>query len=382
MKSCIPNFLITLGFRQCKTDYCVYFIHSNDVKTNFYILVFVDDILLITRDQHRLTSLKQKLKATFEVTNAEPLSYFLGIRVDRDQTNISLSQKAYLETLLCKCNMDGCNPISTPLEAKINVDELTSDKIEENNKYPCRNVIGSLMYVMLCTRPDLCYAVSLLSRFQAKPSKQLWQQLKRVLRYIKGTLDLKLIFSKDETLEPITVFLKETTFGRRRLVKKLIDLNVQPMYGYVDASFATNDAKAHSTSGMVVKIFGNIVMWTSRRQTVVALSTMIAEFYALCEITRDIIWLRQHVETLGLKIQSPTLVFEDNAACIEIAKNPSNHKGTRQLMTKFYFVRDEINRSIAVQQISTSENVADIFTKSLPGPRFITLRDQLNLKTI
>ena len=145
------------------------------------------------------------------------------------------------------------------------------------------------MYAMLCTRPDLCYTIGFLSRFQAKPSKQLWQLLKRVLRYIKGTLDLKLIFSKCATLEPITVFIKETTFGRRRLIKKLINLNVQPMYGFVDANFATNDAKAHSTSGMIVKIFGNLVMWSSRRQTVVALSTMIAEFYSLCEITRDII---------------------------------------------------------------------------------------------
>ena len=196
--------------------------------------------------------------------------------------------------------MDQCTAISTPLEIKLNVEALIKTNETENYKYPCRNVIGSLMYAMLCTRPDLCYSVCLLSRFQSRPSKELWQLLKRELRYVKGTLDLKLTYSKYPTQEPITIFLKETTFGRRRLIKKLIKLKAQPMYGYVDASFAMNDVEAHSTSGMLVKLFGNTILWSSRRQSVVALSTMIAEFYALCDITRDIIWLRQHLQTLGL----------------------------------------------------------------------------------
>jgi len=107
---------------------------------------------------------------------------------------------------------------------------------------------------------------------------------------------------------------------------------------------------------------------------------MIAEFYALCDITRDIIWLRQHLQTLGLTLKDPTLVFEDNAACIEVAKNPSNHKGTKQLLTKYYFVRDELNKSIMLQQISTTENTADVFTKSLPSSRFLSMREKLCLR--
>ncbi len=109
---------------------------------------------------------------------------------------------------------------------------------------------------------------------------------------------------------------------------------------------------------------------------------MIAEFYALCHITRYVMWLRQHVDSLGMKMNAPTPVFEDNAGCIEIAKNPTNHKGTRNLLTKFYFVRDEIGQSISLEQISTSENIADIFTKSLPASKFISFREQLCLHEI
>jgi hypothetical protein len=127
-------------------------------------------------------------------------------------------------------------------------------------------------------------------------------------------------------------------------------------------------------------MYGNTVAWSTRRQGTAAISTMIAEFYALCDITRDIMWMRQHLEFLGLKLIKPTTIFEDNAGCIAIAKHPSNHKGTRQLHTKLFFVRDEIeNKTITVQRVATSENVADIFTKSLTASRFVPLREQLCL---
>ena len=110
----------------------------------------------------------------------------------------------------------------------------------------------------------------------------------------------------------------------------------------------------------------------------VALSTMVAEFYALCEITRDVLWLREHLKYLGLELNLPTIVFEDNAGCIEVAKNPTNHKGTRHLSTKLFFVRDEIKKkTIEVEQIATDENVADIFTNPLPAVRFEKFRKQL-----
>ena len=105
----------------------------------------------------------------FEMKESEPLSYFLGINVERDSNSISISQSKYLKQILVKCRMQDCRPISTPLETKFDIDELTSSAlITDSEKYPCRPDIGSLMYAMLCSRPDLCYSTGLLSRFQLR----------------------------------------------------------------------------------------------------------------------------------------------------------------------------------------------------------------------
>ena len=278
--------------------------------------------------------------------------------------------------------MENCKPISTPLELKINTKALIeSSNASDTKLYPCRNAIGSLMYAMLCSRPDLCHTVGLLSTFQSKPSCALWKLIKRTLRYVKGTLNLKLIFIKNNPMHlPVTIYTKQSSFGKRWLKRTIIDPNKLPLNCYIDASFATNDPEARSTSGVILKIFGNTVSWWSRRQPITALSTLVAEFYALCEAVRDVLWLREHLYYLGIKLNSPVIIFEDNLGCIAIAKDPTNHKGTRHLSPKLYFVRDEIrNGSIQLEHILTDQNIADVFTKPLPRPRFELLRNQLGL---
>lgn len=125
------------------------------------------------------------------MTDEGPIKYFiLGINVKRIENNIYLSQETYLREILKKYNMENCNATLTPLETKIDVENLKiSDNNPEDTKYPCRNAIGSLMYAMLCSRPDLCYAISLLSRFQAKPSRNLWNLIKQVLQYVRRTVE-------------------------------------------------------------------------------------------------------------------------------------------------------------------------------------------------
>lgn len=360
-----------------------YYHNTHRPEDNLFLLVYVDDIIICTKHQDRLNHLKEKLRTQFNIKDSEPLSYFLGIKVDRDAESITISQTKYLQQILIKCRMDNCTPISTPLELKINTDELVRAKTtsSESKKYPCRNAIGSLMYAMLCTRLHLSYAVGLLSTYQATPSKALWTLIKRVMRYIKGTLNFKLKFIKNNPyLLPVTIFVKQSTFGKRWLKRQLVYSNQQPLICYVDASFNTNDHEARSTSGVLLKVFGNSIIWWSRRQSVVALSTLMAEFLALCEAVREVLWLRGHLNYLVVRISLPFTIFEDNLGCIAIAKDPTNHKGTRHMNPKLFFVRDDIrNGSVKLEHISTDANIADIFTKSLARPRSELLRRQLGL---
>jgi hypothetical protein len=379
----LHNYLMQIGFKQSKSDYCVYYHNTYRPEDNLFLLVYVDDLIICTKTQARLDHLKQKLRTQFDMKDSEPLNHFLGIQIERDAGSISISQTKYLQQILIKSRMENCAQISTPLELKINTEELARAKTTspESKQYPCRNAIGSLMYAMLCTRPELSYAVGLLSTYQATPSKALWKLIKRVMRYIKGTLDLKLKFIKNNPyLLPVTIFVKQSTFGRRWLKRQLVISNQQPLICYVDASFNTNDHKARSTSGVILKVFGNSIIWWSRRQPVVALSTLMSEFLALCEGVREVLWLKGHLNYVGIRIYSPVTIFEDNLGCIAIAKDPTNHKATRHMNPKLFFVRDEIrNGSVKLEHISTIENIADIFTKSLARPRFEKLRRQLGL---
>ena len=160
--------------------------------------MYVDDILLITKHQDRLEHLKQKLREKFELKDAEPLTYFLGMQIERDASAISISQSKYLQHILVKCRMENCTPIPTPIELKIDTQALTEGVSDiDQERYPCRTAIGSLMYAMLCSQPDLSYSIGLLSSFQSKPSKALWKLIKRILRYVKGTLNFKLKFMKN-----------------------------------------------------------------------------------------------------------------------------------------------------------------------------------------
>lgn len=132
-----------------------------------------------------MTNFKDYLKKKFSMTDMNEIKLFLGIHIKRKDDTITLDQTVYLQNVLKKFKMNDCNSVSTPLPAKLDYAALNSDEYYEA---PCRNLVGCLMYAMLCTRPDICFAVNLLSRYQSKNNKELWQNLKRILRYVKGSL--------------------------------------------------------------------------------------------------------------------------------------------------------------------------------------------------
>jgi len=192
----------------------------------------------VGNDKIKIEELKSKLKRKFKIKDMGEPQSFLGIEITREKGEMYLSQSSYLRSLLKRFKMEDCNPVKT-MKVKLEI------KSEKRTDKPCRELIGCLMYVMTATRPDLSAAVNYLSRYQTNPTEELWVCLKRVLRYIKGTLDLKLCYRK----------------GKQDV-----------LLAYADSNWNKSE-DSRSTSGYLLQVFGNTVCWVTKKQTSVALSS-------------------------------------------------------------------------------------------------------------
>jgi len=215
--------------------------------------------------------------------------------------------------------MSDCKSVSTPLATKLNYELLNSDEWYDA---PCRNLVGCLMYVMLCTRPDLVTAVNILSRYMNKNNAELWICLKRILRYLKGNIDMKLEFKKNLSFENVIV-------------------------GYADSDWGGNEIDRKSTTGFLFKIFNqNLICWNTKRQNSVAASSTEAEYMALFEAVREALWLKSLLESVHIQFERPIKLYEDKQGCISIANNPSCHKRSKHIDIKYHFTKEQIKNNV------------------------------------
>lgn len=342
--------VLMLGFQRSKHDYCLYtrFDEKNDVI--LILLLYVDDLLIAGNKLKQIELLKEKLSSEFEMSDCGILKHFLGIKIEYGNEYIKLSQKAGVQKLLSKFGMHECNPVRTPIEKGLQM-EYKKDNARLDKPY--REMLGSLMYVMLTVRPDMCFAVGFMGRYQQNPSEENWQALKRVVRYLKGTMDHTLVFKKDA--------------------------NAKRIVGYADADFAGDVGDRKSVSGYLFKVYGCSVSWCSKKQTTVATSTSEAEYVALSAAVAEAVWLNGILTDLREDEKLPIQIFEDNRGCIAMAKN-LECKRTKHIDVKHHFIRDHIsNGLIDVQPIQTEEQLADLFTKSLDFKRFKKLCMEIGL---
>ena len=265
--------LLEKGFQNSPADRCIYVLDRGHVSKNIYIVLYVDDLVIVTADIGTLNSFKTYLMNKFCMTDLKEIRLFLGIKIERNNDSIILNQSAYIKTVLCKCNMHECNPINTPLENKLKYEVLNSD---DSCNAPCQNLIGCLMYIMLCTRPDIRASVSILSRYANKSNNELWQSLKRVLRYLKGTIDLKLIYKRNNF--------------RNVLV------------GQVDADWGSDQKDRKSTTGYLFILFEKcVICWNTKKQQCIADSTCVSEYMALYESFKEALFLNRQLLVLVFK---------------------------------------------------------------------------------
>ncbi len=233
----------------------------------------------------------------------------MGLNIETHNDSLTIDLSHYIADILNRFGMTDCNTVSTPMMKNL---KLSKGSDENHTSEPYRELLDSLMYLMLGTRPDICFALSYLSRFQDNATDDHYAQLKRLLRYLKGTIDLKLTYTRK---------------------------NDAPLVNYVDADWANDPETRRSTSGFVFMVFGNVVSWSTKRQGLVTLSTCEAEFVAACTAACEGLWMKKVLEDLKVEISLPITIYEDNLGTIMVSKNPETRR-SKHIDTKFHFLRE------------------------------------------
>ena len=345
----IKNWLMDYGFKPCTVDETLFRLTrevNGEIKT-LLISLYVDDGACCTNDEGLYQTFLKDLQAKYELSDSGDLKWHLGINVIQDLKagTISFDQKAYIESVLKRFNMEDCSDKRTPLPPRT---YLTSEDCpavpnkEDVKVY--QQLVGSLMYVACGTRPDIAFAVNSCAQFMSNPGPSHFKAAKHVLRYLKTTKDAKLTYSK-----------QSPDMG-----------NV--LYGYVDADHAGSPEDRKSVGGYVLMLNGAAVSWSSRKIKVVSLSSFESEWYSASICGCEVIVLRRLLEEISREQIKPTVLFEDNAACIHTAMSPDKGLGPRSkhIDTRVFRLKQLVTEKVLeLIKVSSAMNVADCLTKAL-----------------
>jgi len=350
--------LISRGFRQSSIDPCLF------IRKDLILIVYVDDCLLFAKSDVLLDSFVNSLRSEFNLTCDGDVGAFLGIQFTRTSTgSLELNQPGLIEKIVKECGLDAeSKRHNTPAVTKLLSKDSSGPQREHSWNY--RMIVGMLTYLSMSSRPDIAFAVHQCARFSTSPMRIHEIAIRRICRYLQATA------TKGIILHP--------TLHHRNL-----DC-------FVDADFAglwTEDSSSDITSvksrtGYVILFANCPVLWVSKLQTEVALSTTEAEYIALSQAMRDLIPMKALLSELAtltcLSFDSTTTfstVFEDNKGCVELANAPKMRPRTKHIALKYHHFRSHVaSGDIKIKWIDTKSQLADIFTKPLPEPLFTSLR--------
>lgn len=289
----------------------------------------------------------------------------VGINISRTGDHeYSLSQAKYAEAILERFNMTNCKPAATPLSPGHKLYQSTDEELNEikSEKIPYRNTVGSLMYLSQCTRPDLTHAVGVLSQHLEKPSAQHWDAVTHVLRYLRGTTNLGIVYRGSS---------QATIHG--------LESSTCPI-SHCDADWAGDRSTRRSTTGYIFQLAGGPISWRSRLQPTVALSSTEAEYRAVTEAGQELLWLRRMMEKFGFSDSSPTVLMSDSLGAIHLTSKSIFHGRTKHVEIQYHWIREVVNAGhLSIKHCPTDVMVSDLLTKALSKAQFVKLRSMMGL---
>uniref|UniRef100_A0A2N9FTN5 Integrase catalytic domain-containing protein n=1 Tax=Fagus sylvatica TaxID=28930 RepID=A0A2N9FTN5_FAGSY len=341
------SFLLQIGFYCSPADSSLFVFRSS--SHTILLLVYVDDIIVTSDHPSHLSTLITKLSSEFAMKDLGPLNYFLGVQVSHFGGGLFLSQHKYAKEILAKASMTDCKPIGTPLAQKHHL-QLEGGPLVNATNY--RSIVGALQYLTL-TRPDLTHAVNLVCQFMHQPSTTHFQAVKRILRYLQGTVD----------------------YGIRLLSHSSLTL-----YGFSDADWAGCPDTRRSTTGYCIYLGANCISWASKKQVTVSRSSAEAEYRAMASAAAELTWLTYLLRDLGLSSHSSPVLFCDNTSALHMTVNPVFHARTKHIELDYHFVREKVAAgALTTRYVPSQSQIADLFTKAVSKDVFHRFRSKLGV---
>ena len=316
--------------------------------------MWVDDLIIFGKDMANINDLKAQLNKEYEMKDLGELNYFLGIQVHRDKERkiIHISQSGYNRTILERYGMQTSKPANVPLSSGARLTKATAtDTLTDQREY--QSIVGSLMYAMLATRPDLAQSIQQISQFSQKPTKTHEKAAKQGLRYLNGTIDMGITYNGN--------------LGIR-------------LQCWCDANWGEEGRE--SVSGFVFTMAGGTVTYSSKKQGSVALSSTESEYMAILHALKEQIWLLRFLKEIGYDISNQNIIHCDNQSAIALAHNPEHHARTKHIDIQYHFVRNCIeDGTTRLEYCPTEDMVADGLTKALGPERQMKLAKMMGIGT-
>lgn len=314
--------------------------------------IYVDDIIFGLTNEFMCREFSKLMQGEFEMSLMGELNYFLGLQIKQTRNDIFINQAKYCKELIKKFGMENAKEISTPMGTGCYLDKDEGGKPIDPSKY--RGIIRSLLY-LTASRPDIMFSVCMCGRFQSNPKESHFIAVKRILRYLIGTPNTGLWYPKGA---------------------------ISGLVGYSDSDFTGCKLDRKSTSGTCHIFENSLISWNSKKQVSVALSTVEAEYIAAGSCCAQILWMKQQLLDYGLKLNK-TPIRCDNTSAINLTKNPIQHSRTKHIDIRHHFLRDHVEKGDCVFEfVETTNQLADIFTKTLPKESFFRIRSELGILDI